>query len=273
MISILVPALNEGENIGPTVATIRHALQKACVAAHEIIIIDDGSTDDMPRRVAELALRHAEIRVIRHAVNQGIGQSIRDGIAAATGERFMVVPGDNAVTPELIVALLACCDRADAILSVPFNKEMRGRRRNFLSMQYQAIYMIAFNVHVGYINGPGIWPTARARALALRAPRFSIISELNVKLLRSGGTYAEVPGQVKGGQKARSTVTLRNLIEVFTGFVRLLWEVHVAGAGRFSALARRVPIDFAPLPPAADVCREVHATPRCNAAENFNRGG
>ncbi len=190
------------------------------------------------------------IRVIRHATNQGIGQSIRDGIAAAAGAQFMVVPGDNAVTPDLIVALLSCRDRADAILSVPFNKEMRGRRRNFLSMQYQAIYMVAFNVHVGYINGPGLWPTARARALALRSRRFSIISELNVKLLRSGGTYAEVPGQVKGGQKTRSTVTLQNMSEVIGGFARLVREVYFSDGKAFQTPARRVPIDFAPLPAA-----------------------
>lgn len=248
MISFIVPGLNEAANIGPTVATIRAAALAAGLDEYEIIVIDDGSTDAMPAEVLRLARSYPEVRAIRHDTNQGIGQSIRDGIAAARFDKFMVVPGDNDLPESLVRALLSCRERADAILTVPFNKEMRGRRRNFLSMLYQAIYMAAFGVHVGYINGPGIWPTARARALDLHSRRFSIISELNVKLLRSGGTYAEVPGHLQGGQKARSTVTLRNLREVAMAFLRLLREVNFAPAGTYDTPAKRVRIDFAPLP-------------------------
>jgi glycosyltransferase involved in cell wall biosynthesis len=262
VISFIVPGLNEAENIGPTLATIAAAAAASGLDTYEIIVIDDGSTDAMPQVVAGLAAADPRIRPIRHATNQGIGASIIDGIAQARFEKFMVIPGDNDLPEGLMRALLACRDRADAILTVPFNKEMRGRRRNFLSMLYQAIYMAAFGIHVGYINGPGIWPTERARALTLHSRRFSIISELNVKLLRSGGTYAEVPGHLQGGQKARSTVTFRNLCEVVVAFLRLLREVHFAPPSTFDIMARRVRIDFAPLP----------ADPAAGAGEAGTRG-
>jgi hypothetical protein len=111
-------------------------------------------------------------------------------------------------------------------------------------MLYQLIQMVAFNVYVAYINGPGIWPTARARTVGLAAKRFSIISELNVTLLRSGCSYAELPGYFNAMPKARRTVTLKNLSEVVRLFVTLAYRVHLAQRKQFSLRPRRVQIDF-----------------------------
>ena len=78
----------------------------------------------------------------------------------------------------------------------------------------------------------------------MRASRFSIISELTVKLLRSGCSYVEIPGYLQAGPKVRRTVTVRNLLEVIGSYLSLLYEIHVRSRGKFAGMSRRVIVDF-----------------------------
>lgn len=244
MISFIVPAFNEAKNIEPTVHSILRVGKETGLETFEIVAVDDGSTDGTGQVLDGLAAKVRQLKVLHHQTNRGLGSSIRSGVAAATHPQFMVIPGDNDVPPALIRLMLGFRDNADMILTAPLNKEVRSLGRNFLSTCYQLIHMVTFNVFVNYINGPGIWPTELARRSRLRSARFSIISELNVKLLRSGCTFAEVPGYFQGGQQARRTVTLRNLIEVARSFVVIVYEVHVRYRRQFSKRPRRVLIEF-----------------------------
>lgn len=245
MISFIVSALNEEENIRPTVETIVAAAAACRLADFEIILIDDGSTDGTYGVMSAIRDAHPFVNIIRNQTNAGLGNAIRQGIAAARHPRFMVVPGDNDMHQSLIELLLSFREHAEIILTIPLNRESRSLTRNIISMIYQTVQMAAFDVYVSYINGPGIWPTEKAKAIGLNAKRFSIISELNVVLLRSGCSYAEVPGYLRAQPKARSTVTLKNLSEVVGLFLKLLYRVHVKEKQRFSARPTRIHIDFA----------------------------
>ncbi len=244
MITFVVPAFNEEANIAATVATIRDAATEARLDRIEIIIVNDGSTDGTEAAIATMAAAHSDVRAIRNPMNLGLGASIRAGIAAASAPSFMVVPGDNDVSKDTILMMLRFRDEADIILMSPLNKEQRNLFRNVLSAVYQAAYMIFFDIYVVYINAPGIWPTAAARSAGLRAKRFSIISEMNVKLLRMGCSFAEIPGYLQGGPKARGTVTWRALMEVMGSFLRLIVAVHFTDRQRFGSRPRRKQVDF-----------------------------
>jgi glycosyltransferase involved in cell wall biosynthesis len=246
MLSFIVPAYNEANNIEATINSIKAIAADSKLATFEIIVIDDGSLDDTGSKIESLKTAVPELVSIRHPTNLGIGSAIRSGLKAARYPQFMVLPGDNDIHRDMVRLMLAFRDRADIIATVPLNKEIRSFARNALSMLYQLLHLLCFNAYLNYINGPGIWPTERARAVKLRGERFSIISELNMKLLRSGCSFAEVPGYMQMGSKARRTVTLRNLIEVIRAFVLLNYEVHVSGRDSFSKRPTRVLIDLAP---------------------------
>lgn len=244
MISFIVPAFNEVDNIGPTIDAIRQVANASDLEAYEIIVVDDGSSDGTGARIVELAKQFAVVRPISHDANRGLGSAIRSGLAAATFPQFMVVPGDNDIQQGLLKSMLTCRRHADLVLTVPLNKEIRPLGRNVISTLYQLIHMISFSVYVNYLNGPGIWPTQRARDVNLRANRFSIISELTVKMLRSGCSYVEIPGYLQAVPKARRTVTLRNLLEVMRSYLALLVEVHVRSPEKYPGRSRRVIVDF-----------------------------
>ena len=83
--SIVIPAFNEEPAIGPLVAALRGS-----AAWHEIIVVDDGSSDATSARA-----REAGATVVRHPYNKGNGAAVKTGIRQATGEFVLIVDGDG----------------------------------------------------------------------------------------------------------------------------------------------------------------------------------
>jgi glycosyltransferase involved in cell wall biosynthesis len=86
--SIIVPALNE-DAIGEVVAALR-----STGPWHEIIVVDDGSTDGTGARAAA-----AGAVVVRHPYNKGNGAAVKSGIRRATGAHVLIVDGDGQHRP------------------------------------------------------------------------------------------------------------------------------------------------------------------------------
>lgn len=89
-VSILIPAYNEGPVVGDVIRALRDA-----APWHEILLIDDGSTDETAQAAAA-----AGGRVLRHPYNKGNGAAVKTGIRAATGEFVLVIDGDGQHKPE-----------------------------------------------------------------------------------------------------------------------------------------------------------------------------
>jgi polyisoprenyl-phosphate glycosyltransferase len=90
VISVVIPALNERDNIAATVRTVRNVLTDAEIVPFEIIVVDDGSSDGTG------AIARAEgARVIRHPDRAGYGRSLKDGIRAATHETIAITDADG----------------------------------------------------------------------------------------------------------------------------------------------------------------------------------
>lgn len=84
-VSVVIPAYNEGSSIAAVVTAM------AAVARwQEVIVIDDGSTDETEERA-----RHAGALVVRHPYNKGNGAAVKSGIRHASGEFVLVIDGDG----------------------------------------------------------------------------------------------------------------------------------------------------------------------------------
>ena len=88
--SIVVPAFDEAGVIADVVSALRGA-----GPWHEIIVVDDGSSDDTSGRA-----REAGATVVRHPYNKGNGAAVKTGIRRATGEYVLIVDGDGQHTPD-----------------------------------------------------------------------------------------------------------------------------------------------------------------------------
>lgn len=247
MISFIVLSYNEEANVETAIGTVLRAARASELDGFEIVAVDDGSTDRTGAILKRLAAVHPQIRIVTNDVNRGMGESFKRALAVATCEHMLLVPGDNDMSFEMIRLLLSYRGAADVLLTFPINTEERTVWRNVLSVLYRLFHVVAFRVFVNYVNAPSICSTAMMRSLPLHSQRFSIIAEYNVKLLRSGCSFAEVPGffQNPNRGKNRRTVTLKNFSEVVRSFLRLCIEIHITDRARYNKTPRRVFIDFA----------------------------
>jgi glycosyltransferase involved in cell wall biosynthesis len=105
-VSVVIPALNEAESVGDVVRRLR-----AAGSWHEILVIDDGSTD----ATAEEA-RAAGAMVIRHPYTKGNGAATKTGLRAATGQFVLVCDADGQHPPEEACRIVARLGEFDLVV-------------------------------------------------------------------------------------------------------------------------------------------------------------
>jgi glycosyltransferase involved in cell wall biosynthesis len=104
--SIVVPAYNEAASIGAVVRDLQ-----AAAAWREIIVVDDGSTDDTGIRAAA-----AGARLVRHPYNKGNGAAVKTGIRHATGDFVLIADGDGQHHAADAARLVAQLDAYDLVV-------------------------------------------------------------------------------------------------------------------------------------------------------------
>lgn len=104
-LSLIIPAFNEAQRIGPTLR-LAHRFLAARPASFEIIVVDDGSTDDTVALVTDLAAERPGLRVLCSPANQGKGHAVRQGMWAATGQVRLFSDADGSTPIEELDPLL-----------------------------------------------------------------------------------------------------------------------------------------------------------------------
>jgi len=93
-ISVVLPAHNEAENIQTTVENCVSYLEKN-VSDYEVIVVNDGSTDNTQKIVEELQSTHSKVVLVNHTVNMGYGSALRSGFDKASCEYIFFMDSDG----------------------------------------------------------------------------------------------------------------------------------------------------------------------------------
>lgn len=102
LLSIVITLLNEQDNIAPLLQNIDNALKNW---EYEVVLVDDGSTDQTVARIKQLANKHVKLLVFRK--NFGQTAAMKAGIDYATGDYIITMDGDLQNDPTDIPAMIA----------------------------------------------------------------------------------------------------------------------------------------------------------------------
>lgn len=176
--TVIVPAYNEEQTLGPVVAQIRRL-----DPGFEVLVIDDGSTD----KTAEAASREGA-RVISHPYNMGNGAAIKTGVRNASGDHLLFIDADGQHSPADIPKLLSPLDLYDMVVG-----ERSGRAR---VSRFRRLGNRVFIALASYIAGrpipdltSGFRAVKRARAiefLHLLPNGFSYTSTITMAMTKAG---------------------------------------------------------------------------------------
>lgn len=127
-ISIFFPCYNEQGNIADLVEKTLVVLKKLN-ADFEVIIVDDGSSDDTGKIADELASGNDRVKVVHHQANLGYGAALQSGFKAATKELVFYTDGDGQFDIKEMPGLLGLMEQCDIVSCYRLNRQDNLIRR------------------------------------------------------------------------------------------------------------------------------------------------
>lgn len=151
-LSVIMPALNEGTVIHNSIKAIEKALSNPGELDYEIIVVDNGSSDNTYSEAARAVEENGNIKVIK-LEEKGKGLALKSGFNFVSGERVTFIDADSDLNPKQILLFIEYMRRYNADIVVgskrhPLSRVDYPRYRKFLSRGYQIITKLLFNLNV-----------------------------------------------------------------------------------------------------------------------------
>ena len=205
LVSILIPLYNEEEFIEEVISRVMAAPLPNGLE-REVVVVDDGSTDDSASIVEGIAARYpGTIRLFRQPANQGKGASIRVAIDYAQGEYCLIQDSDLEYNPADYIHLLQ--PMADGVADVVYGSRFAaaGHRRVLYYWHSVANHVLTTLCNVvsdlnltDMETGYKAFRTSLLKTIPIRSNRFGIEPELTIKLAKRQVRIYEVPVSYEG---------------------------------------------------------------------------
>jgi glycosyltransferase involved in cell wall biosynthesis len=214
MLSVIFPAHNEADNLRRFPGEVLTELD-ALGRPYEVLVVDDGSTDDTAAVAAGLG---PKVRVVRHPQNLGLGAALRTGFENARGDLVVTLDADLTFAASLVGTLLARFEQGnvDAVSGSPalagFGTDIPPHRV-LVSKASTFVYSALLGQPVTAVSPIlRLYRRADLQKLELRADGFEINAEILFELLRRNLRVSEVPALLT--QRTHGTTKLKYRVEM-----------------------------------------------------------
>lgn len=191
-LSVIIPVYNEENTIQEILRQVR-----AVELAHEIIIVDDGSTD-RTRELLKAEESQPGTIVIYQPVNQGKGVAVRTGIERATGDIILIQDADLEYDPRDYAVLIRPI--VEGRVKVVYGSRFLGPRKAMLFWHMLGNKMLTLVTNILYntilSDMETCYKVFRAdviKGIPLHSRRFELEPEITAKVLKRGHRIFEVP--------------------------------------------------------------------------------
>jgi dolichol-phosphate mannosyltransferase len=221
-LSLVLPALNEGENLDRVLPELKKALV-ALGPTFEIIVVDGGSRDN----TQEIVRKHA-VRMVSQKL-PGFGGAYRAGFEQARGEYLITLDADGSHDPAFLKDLWAARSKGDVVIASRYVEggaaEMPVTRRvmsRILNITFgRGLSLPVHDLSSGY----RLYRSAILRELELKATDFDVLEEILIRALAAGYRVHEVPfryrARVAGQSHARLLRFAVSYLRTFVAMWRL----------------------------------------------------
>ena len=203
-ITIIIPAFNEEGHLGITVQETIKTIEPL-VDDYEILIIDDGSSDQTGPMADEFSRQNPKIRAVHNEQNRGLGFSCARGIQLATKDYIGWVPADTVWEPGALKEVIGLLGSADIVTTYLLSLKERTWFRRFISRSFTVCLNVLFRLNLKYYNGGCFHRRELLQSLSLKSKGFTIWAEALVRLSVQGYRCREVGAYFKERTVGQST--------------------------------------------------------------------
>jgi glycosyltransferase involved in cell wall biosynthesis len=173
-LSIIVPVYNAAEKIPTALDKIKTAIED-CGQTYEIIVVNDGSTDQTLLVLEDHKEMNPTIRVLTYANNVGKGHAVKTGILECRGSKCLFIDGDLDISPRRIQDYFAELENSDLVVASKRHKlsvVSASKSRKFLSH--------SFSIFVRLVTGISVKDTQSGLKAGKSSALKNIFSSMNV---------------------------------------------------------------------------------------------
>jgi len=226
-LSVIIPARNEEGCIVETVQGVLEALGRERIP-HEVIVVDDGSTDSTAVLVAALA--NQPVVLVTNEGRHGFGMAVRAGLEQSTGEAIAVMMADGSDDPADLVRYYR--KLAEGYECVFGSRFVRGGKVVDYPLHKLAINRLA-NLFIRVLFGlrsndiTNAFKCYRREAIdamaPLISPHFNLTVEMPLKAVIRGYSYAVIPITWTNRKTGISKLKLAEMVSRYLFIVLYLW--------------------------------------------------
>lgn len=237
-LTVLMPAHNEGAGIYDNLKETLKILQGNS-RDYEIIVVDDGSSDNTHEEAARFAAENPRVKLLRNETNLGKGGALREGFAESTGDRVVFLDADLDLHPSQLQVFFDCMRDTDAGVVIGSKRHPRSKlhyplHRKIVSAVYFFLIKLLFRLPI-HDTQTGMKLFEREvldKVFPLMlVKRFAYDLELLVLAHRCGYKIAEAPVVVdfrpNMDRKMKSWIGLRDIFDTWWDTMAIFYRLYI----------------------------------------------
>ena len=228
-LSVIIPARNESENLPLCLEELSQELLDHKIN-HEILVVDDGSTDNTPTLLEDMAVQNPAVRFLRNDGENGFGRAVRIGLSEFTGDAVAIMMADRSDSPSDLVNYWSKLQEGyECVFGSRFIKGSKvydyPKIKLLVNRLVNTMIRYAFRIQTNDITNA--FKIYRREVIEgckpFIAPHFNLTVEIPLKAIVRGYSWKVVPISWKNRDKGVAKLKLREMGSRYFFIIAYLW--------------------------------------------------